>query len=71
MSRLKEQYLNEIVPAMQTKFSYKNIMQVPKLDKIVINMGVGEAKDNAKILDSAVNSIMVIIRMELIYMQVI
>ena len=49
MSRLKEQYLNEIVPAMQTKFAYKNIMQVPKLDKIVINMGVGEAKDNAKI----------------------
>lgn len=60
MSRLKEQYLNEIVPAMQTKFAYKNIMQVPKLDKIVINMGVGEAKDNAKILDSAVKDLEII-----------
>ena len=60
MSRLKEQYLNEIVPAMQTKFGYKNIMQVPKLDKIVINMGVGEAKDNAKILDSAIKDLEII-----------
>ena len=60
MSRLKEQYLKEIVPAMQTKFSYKNVMQVPKLDKIVINMGVGEAKDNAKILDSAVKDLEII-----------
>lgn len=54
MSRLKEQYQNEIVDAMTKKFGYKNIMEVPKLDKIVINMGVGEAKDNAKLLDSAV-----------------
>ena len=54
MSRLKEQYLNEIVDAMNKKFGYKNIMEVPKLDKVVINMGVGEAKDNAKLLDSAV-----------------
>ena len=54
MSRLKDQYLNEIVPAMINKFGYKNIMEVPKLDKIVVNMGVGEAKDNAKLLDSAV-----------------
>ena len=54
MSRLKEVYNNEIVSAMQKKFGYKNIMQVPKLDKIVINMGVGEAKDNAKVLDAAV-----------------
>ena len=50
MSRLKEQYQNEIVDAMIKKFGYKNIMEVPKLDKVVINMGVGEAKENAKVL---------------------
>ena len=55
MSRLKDQYLNEIVPAMVEKFGYKNIMEVPKIEKIVVNMGVGEAKDNAKLLESAVN----------------
>ena len=54
MSRLKETYLNEIVPAMNEKFGYKNIMEVPKLEKIVINMGVGEAKENKKLLDAAV-----------------
>ena len=54
MSRLKEQYQNEIVKAMIGKFGYKNIMEVPKLDKIVVNMGVGEAKDNAKLLDAAI-----------------
>lgn len=54
MSRLKDQYQNEIVDAMMKKFGYKNKMQVPKLDKIVINMGVGEAKENAKILEAAV-----------------
>ena len=54
MSRLKEQYQNEIVDALTKKFGYKNIMEVPKLDKVVINMGVGEAKDNAKLLDSAI-----------------
>ena len=53
MSRLKETYQNEIVDAMIKKFGYKNIMEVPKLDKVVINMGVGEAKENAKILESA------------------
>ena len=53
-SRLKEQYQNEIVDAMIKKFGYKNIMEVPKLDKVVVNMGVGEAKGNAKVLDSAV-----------------
>lgn len=54
LSRLKEHYQNEIVEAMNKKFGYKNIMEVPKLEKVVINMGVGEAKDNAKILESAV-----------------
>ena len=54
MSRLKEQYQNEIVDAMIKKFGYKNIMEVPKLDKVVIIMGVGEAKENAKVLESAI-----------------
>ena len=53
MSRLKEQYESEINDALMKKFSYKNVMLVPKLDKIVINMGVGEAKENAKILEAA------------------
>ena len=57
MSRLKEKYLNEIKDEMQKKFEYKNVMQIPKLDKIVINMGVGEAKENAKILDTAVKDL--------------
>ena len=57
MSRLREVYENEIVEAMTKKFGYKNVMQVPKLDKIVINMGIGEAKENAKILDSAVKDL--------------
>lgn len=54
MSRLKDYYYNEVVEAMTKKFGYKNAMQVPRLDKIVINMGVGEAKENAKVLESAV-----------------
>ena len=57
MSRLSEQYKNEIVDAMIKKFEYKNIMEVPKLDKVVINIGVGEAKENAKVLDSAVKDL--------------
>ena len=60
MSRLKEQYQNEIIDAMIKKFGYKNIMEVPKLDKVVINMGVGEAKDNSKVLDSAVKDLEII-----------
>ena len=54
MSRLKDLYKDQIVKAMTEKFGYKNVMEVPKLDKIVINMGVREAKDNAKTLESAV-----------------
>ncbi|MBR0397690.1 MAG: 50S ribosomal protein L5 [Eubacterium sp.] len=53
MSRYKELYKNEIVEAMKNKFGYENIMQVPKLEKIVVNIGVGEAKENAKVLDAA------------------
>ncbi len=54
MSRLKDLYKNEIMDAMTKKFGYKNVMEVPKLEKIVINMGVGEAKENAKLLDAAI-----------------
>ncbi len=57
MTRLKEMYLNEIVEGMTKKFGYKNTMEVPKLDKIVINMGVGEAKENSKLLDAAVKDL--------------
>ena len=53
MSRYKDLYKNEIVAAMKNKFGYENIMQVPKLEKIVVNIGVGEAKENAKVLDAA------------------
>ena len=60
MSRLKEKYLNDIVASLTKKFNYKNVMQVPKLDKIVINMGVGEAKENSKILDSAMSDLEII-----------
>ncbi|MCR4745332.1 MAG: 50S ribosomal protein L5 [Lachnospiraceae bacterium] len=60
MSRLKDQYKSEIVDAMTKKFGYKNVMEVPKLVKIVVNMGVGEAKENAKVLDSAVSDLQTI-----------
>ena len=53
MSRLKTLYNDEIINAMMKKFGYKNVMEVPKLDKIVVNIGVGEAKENAKVLESA------------------
>ncbi len=56
-SRLKETYRNEIVDALMKKFGYKNIMQVPKIEKIVINMGIGEAKENVKILDAAASDL--------------
>lgn len=51
-SRMKERYVAEIAPALNKKFGYKSVMQIPKLDKIVINVGAGEAKDNAKVIDS-------------------
>jgi large subunit ribosomal protein L5 len=53
-ARLKERFLNEITPALMQKFSYKSVMQVPKIEKVVINMGVGEAVSNSKVLDAAV-----------------
>ena len=57
MSRLKEQYDNEIVEALTKKFEYKNVMEVPKLVKIVVNMGVGEAREHAKVLEAAVHDL--------------
>lgn len=60
MARLKDFYLNEIVAGMTKKFEYKNEMEVPKINKIVINMGVGEAKDNAKVLETAIKDMEII-----------
>ena len=60
METLKEQYQKEVVPAMMKKFNYKSVMQVPKLDKIVINIGLGDIKDNPKSLDNAINDLTMI-----------
>lgn len=60
MDRLKEKYLKEVVPAMQAKFKYKSPMEVPKLEKVVLNMGVGDVKDNPKAMDSAVKDLEII-----------
>jgi large subunit ribosomal protein L5 len=60
MNRLKEKYLKEVTPALMSKFNYKSVMQVPKIEKIVINMGVGDAVQNAKALDSAVEELTLI-----------
>ena len=57
MNRLKEKYLNEVVPSLKEKYNYKSIMEVPKLEKIVINMGVGDATGNSKLLEAAVNDL--------------
>ena len=61
MNRLRERYVKEIVPNMQKKFNYKSVMQVPKLDKIVINIGCGDATHNSKLLDAACNDLLQII----------
>lgn len=60
MPRLKDKYKNDVVPAMIKKFGYKNILQVPKLEKVVVSMGVGEAIQNSKAIDSALNDLMII-----------
>ena len=59
-SRLKEKYYNEVVPSLMEKFQYDSVMEVPKVEKIILNMGIGEAKDNQKALDSAVNELSLI-----------
>lgn len=58
--RLQEKYNKEVIPALIEKFGYKNVMQVPKLEKIIVNMGVGEAKENSKLLESAVGDLTLI-----------
>lgn len=60
MARLKEFYKKEVAAALKEKFGYKNVMQIPKLDKIVINIGCGDSKDNSKLLDAAVNDLAII-----------
>jgi large subunit ribosomal protein L5 len=60
VDRLKEKYLNEVVPALTEQFGYKNVMEIPQVDKIIINMGVGEAVGNPKVLDAAVNDMTMI-----------
>jgi large subunit ribosomal protein L5 len=60
MPRLKDTYISDVVPALMNKFGYKNVMQVPKLEKIVINMGLGDTKDNPKGLDAAVADLAII-----------
>ncbi len=60
MNRLKEKYLNEVIPSLKEKYNYKSIMEVPKLEKIVVNIGVGDATTNSKLLDAAVNDLTVI-----------
>ena len=60
MARLYDKYVKEIVPALNTKFSYKSVMQIPKVDKVIINIGVAEAKDNAKALEAAANDLAII-----------
>ena len=57
MPRLKEHYRNEVVPALMEQFQYKNVMEVPRLEKVVVNMGVGDAKENSKFLEAAVNDL--------------
>ena len=57
MARLKDEYLKNIAPALMSKYNYKSVMQIPKLDKVVINVGCGEARDNAKIIDAIVNDL--------------
>ena len=57
MTRMKEKYLNEVAPALMEKFQYKSVMQIPKIDKIVVSVGCGDCKDNAKALDAVIKDI--------------
>jgi len=60
MARLRDYYKSEVVSALQTKFNYKSVMQIPKLDKIVINVGCGDAKENSKVIDAVINDLSLI-----------
>ena len=57
MARLKDYYVSDIAPALMKKFGYKNVMQIPKLDKVVINVGCGDAKENSKVVDAVINDL--------------
>ena len=59
-ARLRETYKNDVFPALREQFKYENVMEIPKLEKVTINMGLGEAKENAKIMESAVEEISLI-----------
>ncbi len=69
LSRLKEKYINEVTSKLVEKFKYSNLMQVPKIEKVVINMGVGEAKDNSKVLESVVNDMQLISGQNQLYVE--
>ena len=60
MARMKDVYVNEVAPALMQKFEYKSVMQIPKLDKIVINVGAGEAKENSKVIDAIISDLSII-----------
>lgn len=60
MARLKEYYKNEVAPALMKRFSYKNVMQIPRLEKVVLNVGAGDAKDNPKVIDNVINELTLI-----------
>lgn len=60
MARMKDKYVSEVAPALMEKFGYKSVMQIPKLDKIVVNVGCGEAKENSKVVDAVVNDLSII-----------
>ena len=70
MSRLKDKYLSEVVKGLQEKYSYKNVMQIPKVTKVVINMAVGEAVTNSKALDAAVSDMTIISVIKLIALKI-
>ncbi len=57
MARLKDKYVNEVAPALMSKFGYKSVMQIPKLDKVVVNVGCGDAKDNVKMMDAILSDL--------------
>ena len=60
MTRMQERYVKEVAPALMKKFNYKSVMQIPKLEKIVVNVGCGEARDNQKMMDAIVNDLTII-----------
>ena len=60
MARLKDLYINEVAPALMKKFEYKSPMQIPKIEKVIVNIGAGDAKDNAKVIENIINDLTII-----------